>query len=105
MHLSKSNDGELVDTKDGWQNLQAGDLLFFGTKAKENKKERITHVAIYIGDGDFIHAAGRVKINSLNSSKSSYSEYRNNRFIRAKRILTSVGKNGIERILENSFYK
>ncbi len=55
------NTGELVDTKDGWQNLQAGDLLFFGRKADENRKERITHVAIYIGDGDFIHAAGRVK--------------------------------------------
>ena len=101
----QGNNGELVDTKDGWQNLQSGDLLFFGTKAKENKNERITHVAIYIGDGDFIHAAGRVKINSLNSSKSTYSEYRNNRFIRAKRILTSVGKNGIEKILDNSFYR
>ena len=51
------NTGELVDTKDGWQNFQAGDLLFFGRKANDNKKERITHVAIYIGDGDFIHAA------------------------------------------------
>ncbi len=99
------NTGELVDTKDGWNNLQPGDLLFFGTKAKENKKERITHVAIYIGDGDFIHAAGRVRINSLNPAKSYYSKYRDNAFIRAKRILTSVGKNGIERILYNSFYK
>ncbi len=99
------NTGELVDTKDGWQNLQAGDLLFFGRKADENRKERITHVAIYIGDGDFIHAAGRVKINSFNPEKTYYSDYRKSGFIRAKRILTSVGKNGIERILENSFYK
>jgi len=99
------NNGELVDTKDGWQNLQPGDLLFFGRKAKENHEERITHVAIYIGDGDFIHAAGRVKINSFNPEKSYYSDYRKSGFIRAKRILTSVGKNGIERILENSFYK
>jgi hypothetical protein len=97
--------GELVDTKDGWQNLRAGDLLFFGSKAKENKKERITHVAIYIGDGDFIHAAGRVRINSLNPAKSYYSKYRANSFIRAKRILSSVGKNGIEKILDNDFYK
>jgi hypothetical protein len=97
--------GELVDTKDGWQNLQAGDLLFFGSKAKENKKERITHVAIYIGDGDFIHAAGRVRINSFNKNKIYYSKYRDNAFIRAKRILTSVGKNGIYKILDNSFYK
>ena len=99
------NTGELVDTKDGWQNLQAGDLLFFGRKADENRKERITHVAIYIGDGDFIHAAGRVKINSFNPEKTYYSDYRKSGFIRAKRILTSVGKNGIERILENGFYK
>lgn len=99
------NTGELVDTKDGWQNLQAGDLLFFGRKADENRKERITHVAIYIGNGDFIHAAGRVKINSFNPEKKYFSDYRKSGFIRAKRILTSVGKNGIEKILDNKFYK
>jgi gamma-D-glutamyl-L-lysine dipeptidyl-peptidase len=99
------NTGELVEVKNGWDNLQAGDLLFFGRKADENRKERITHVAIYIGDGDFIHAAGRVRINSLNPSKSYYSKYRDNSFIRAKRILSSVGKDGIEKILDNNFYK
>ncbi len=98
------NTGELIDTENGWENLQAGDLLFFGRKANGDKKERITHVAIYIGDGDFIHAAGRVKINSFNPEKPYYSDYRKSGFIRAKRILTSVGKNGIERILDNSFY-
>ena len=97
--------GELVDTKNGWENLKPGDLLFFGMRAKENRKERITHVAIYIGDGDFIHAAGRVRINSFNKNKSYYSQYRDNLFIRAKRILTSVGKNGIDKILDNNFYK
>jgi len=99
------NTGELVDTKNGWQNLQAGDLLFFGRKADENRKEKITHVAIYIGDGDFIHAAGRVRVNSFNKNKAYYSKYRDNAFIRAKRILTSIGKNWIERILDNSFYR
>ena len=99
------NTGELVDTENGWKNLEAGDLLFFGRKASGDKKERITHVAIYIGDGDFIHAAGRVKINSFNPEKSYYSDYRKSGFIRAKRILTSIGKNGIEKILDNSFYK
>jgi cell wall-associated NlpC family hydrolase len=99
------NTGELVDTKNGWENLHAGDLLFFGKRATDNRKERITHVAIYIGDGDFIHSSGKVRINSLNKNKSYYSSYRDNMFIRAKRILTSVGKNGIERILGNNFYK
>lgn len=97
--------GELVESKNGWDNFQPGDLLFFGTKATDNKKERITHVAIYIGDGDFIHAAGRVRINSFNPSKPYYSDYRKTGFIRAKRILNSVGKNGIEKILDNDFYK
>ncbi|MEO8233536.1 MAG: C40 family peptidase [Ignavibacteriota bacterium] len=101
----QANTGELVDAKDGWQNLQAGDLLFFGRKAEGGKKEKITHVAIYIGDGDFIHAAGRVKINSFNKNKSYYSNYRDNMFVKAKRILSSVGKNGIKKILDNSFYK
>ncbi|MFN3695516.1 MAG: C40 family peptidase, partial [Ignavibacterium sp.] len=97
--------GELVDVKNGWENLEAGDLLFFGSKANGERKERITHVAIYIGDGDFIHAAGRVRINSFNKAKPYYSEYRDNAFIRAKRILISVGKNGIEKIMDNEFYK
>lgn len=97
--------GDLVESDNGWENFQAGDLLFFGTKASENKKERITHVAIYIGDGDYIHAAGRVRINSFNQSKQYFSDYRKSGFIRAKRILSSVGKNGIERILDNEFYK
>lgn len=99
------NTGELIDIKDGWKYLQAGDLLFFGRRASDNRKERITHVAIYIGDGDFIHAAGKVRINSFNKSKTYYSKYRDNAFIRAKRILSSVGKNGIEKIMCNSFYK
>ncbi len=97
--------GNLIDTKDGWENLQAGDLLFFGTKSSGNRKERITHVAIYIGDGDYIHAAGRVRINSFNKSKSYYSSYRKSGFIRAKRILNSINENGIEKILDNEFYK
>ncbi len=99
------NTGKLVEAIDSWESFQPGDLLFFGTKAEGNKKERITHVAIYIGDGDFIHAAGRVRVNSFNKSKTYYSEDRKKSFIRAKRILNSIGQNGIEQILDNQFYK
>lgn len=96
--------GELVDTENGFENLQKGDLLFFGTKATEDKKERITHVGIYIEDGDFIHEGGTVKINSFNKEKPYYSEYRTNTFIRARRVLSSIGKNGIQTIKQNKFY-
>jgi hypothetical protein len=97
--------GKQITIIDAWENFEPGDLLFFGTRANGEKKERITHVAIYIGDGDFIHSAGRVRINSFNKSKPYYSEYRESGFIRAKRILNSVGENGIEKILDNDFYK
>ena len=59
--------------------LQPGDLLFFHTL----NYAKATHVAIYIGNGKFIHAAGRrwgVKI-------SRFTRYYWRRFIGAKRIL------------------
>lgn len=92
------NVGELIDTKDGFDNLQPGDLLFFGSKATEEKPERIIHVGIYLGNLEFIHSSGRVKINSLDPSKENFSEYRFNTFVKAKRILSSIGKNGVKLI-------
>lgn len=96
--------GELVDTKNGFENLRPGDLLFFGRKAGENQKERVTHVGIYIGDLEFIHSAGIVGINSFDKSKPNFSEYRFNSFIRARRILNSVNEEGITSITKNKFY-
>ena len=90
--------GELIDTKDGFDNLLPGDLLFFGSKETEDKPERIIHVGIYIGNMEFIHSSGRVKINSLDRSKENFSEYRFNTFVKAKRILSSIGKNGVKSI-------
>lgn len=41
------------------ENLQKGDLLFFLTDKKRGIP--VTHVGIYIGDGNFIHAASKKK--------------------------------------------
>ncbi len=87
--------GVPVDTHDGFNNLKPGDLLFFGKKATANSKEKITHVGIYIGNYEFIHEAGQVHISSFDKSKKNFSKYRLNQFVRAKRIITSVGKNGV----------
>jgi gamma-D-glutamyl-L-lysine dipeptidyl-peptidase len=90
------NIGRPVDTQNGFSNLKPGDLLFFGKKATEKTKEKITHVGIYIGNYEFINEAGRVKIDSFNKKAKNFSRYRLHQFIRAKRILTSIGKNGVE---------
>jgi len=97
--------GEFVTEEVDFEKLQPCDLLFFGRRETDSTKERITHVAIYIGDSEFIHASGRVKINSLDPVRENYSEYRHRSFIRAKRIMTSIGKNGIERINQNIYFK
>ncbi|NJD21488.1 MAG: NlpC/P60 family protein [Melioribacter sp.] len=98
------NTGTLVDTKNGFENLHPGDLLFFGSHATDTTKERVTHVGIYIGDLRFIHDSGMVKINSLDKNAADFSEFRLTHFIRAKRILNSIDKNGISSIKKNKFY-
>ncbi|PKP07676.1 MAG: hypothetical protein CVU10_09130 [Bacteroidetes bacterium HGW-Bacteroidetes-5] len=81
--------GEDVDISNGFENLLPGDLLFFGSKATEQKKERITHVGIHIASGEFIHSATSVRINSLIPDSANYYEG-SNRLVRAKRLLTRV---------------
>ncbi|WP_439882093.1 C40 family peptidase [Pontibacter sp. MBLB2868] len=79
--------GELVDTSKGWDNMKPGDLLFFGVPAKDGKPERVVHVGMWIGgDQEFIHSAGKVRINSMNPKAANYDEYELNRFLRAKRV-------------------
>lgn len=58
--------------------LQKGDLVFFNTRGS-----RISHVGIYIGNGNFIHASsggGRVRIDALSKA------YYNTRFVTARRV-------------------
>ena len=48
------------------QHLQPGDLVFFNTEGR-----KISHVGIYVGDGQFVHAPGvgkRVSLESLNNT-------------------------------------
>jgi len=93
-----------VDTENGFENLEKGDLLFFGVKSEDGKKERITHVGIYIENLEFIHESGRVKYNSFDKSAPNFSSFRLKGFSKARRIISSVGKNGIELIKNNKFY-
>lgn len=73
-------------TAESLVNLKKGDLIFFGTKGNSERKERITHVGIYIGNGIFIHSAGKVRINSLLPKDANYYEG-SKRLVRAQRII------------------
>lgn len=79
---SQANQGDPIDL----QQIQPGDLLFFRTRGNQN---RVSHVGIYLGQGQFIHAGSwggpgkrGVKIGELDSS------YYANRLISARRVLT-----------------
>lgn len=98
------HNGVLVETQNGFDNLKKGDLLFFGTAATDSTKERVTHVGIYYGNYEYIHAAGRVKINSFDRNTENFSEYRLKHFIRARRVLNSIDENGIISVKNQKFY-
>jgi cell wall-associated NlpC family hydrolase len=94
--------GELIDIEQGYKNLIPGDLLFFGSI--RNSKPRVTHVAIYKGDSEFIHSATRVNVNSLDSTRNNYSQYRRNSFLLARRIIGNEGSDGITFVRDHPWY-
>ena len=56
-------------------NLERGDLVFFGTPASTPEgKDRITHVGIYLGNGNIIHSSHMVRHNSLIPDNEEYYE-------------------------------
>lgn len=61
-------------------NLQPGDLVFFST----NGTGRVSHVGIYVGGGNMVHAPSSGKTISVTSINSSYYT---SRFVTAKRVL------------------
>ncbi|UZR94119.1 C40 family peptidase [Chondrinema litorale] len=85
-----------VDTSAGFENLVPGDLLFFGRKATDDQTEKVVHVAMWLGNNEFIHASGRVRVNSFDPNADNYNEYELNRFLRARRILNQPAEKVIK---------
>ena len=72
------------------KNLQAGDLVFFGSK------NNITHVGIYGGDGKFVespHTGASVRVSKLSSRKDFVSGSRFSKINNATSTSSSSGKN------------
>jgi cell wall-associated NlpC family hydrolase len=68
-----------------YKNLRKGDMVFFDTKKR--RSGRVTHVGIYLGNGNFIHAssaAKKVVVYNFNE-KNFYKE----RFLWGRRVIHS----------------
>jgi AmmeMemoRadiSam system protein B len=91
-----------VDISDGFTRLKKGDLLFFGTE--KNGSPHVTHVALYLGNNDYINSSGRVMINSLDPGKKSYNGTRIKTLLEAKRIIGAVNNTGIVAVSKHSWY-
>lgn len=88
--------GEILSAEN-WSACEAGDLLFFGNP----RTGRVTHVAIYDHDGNYVHSSGRVKRNSVDPKADSYLS---TPFLSVSRIKNSIGKRGITRVAEHPWY-
>jgi gamma-D-glutamyl-L-lysine dipeptidyl-peptidase len=88
--------GEPIDFSN-MNNLKPGDLLFFGSS-----EQQISHVGIYLGKGNFIHASGRVHISSIDPGDPKYNINRKN--VAACRILNSLNTEGIVRVKDHPWY-
>jgi len=101
----QADTGVPVDISKGYDNLRPGDLMFFGKKATNNTAEYIRHVAIYLGDNEFIQSSGYIRISSLDPGKPNYDAGNTREFIRATRIIGSVGTEGIWTLDNNPLYQ
>jgi hypothetical protein len=83
------NAGEDIDKNLALKDLQKGDLMFFGTKATKEKKQRVTHVGIWLGNEnkEFIHSSKQVRLSSIDPNSEYYDENNVNRYLGTRRYL------------------
>ena len=97
--------GEHIDIAPDFSNLQPGDLIFFGRRATSTKKERVVHVAIYIGNKRFIHSQGDVHISSFDLQDELFDAFNLNRLLFAARVLPYIGSQpALNTTATNDFY-
>ena len=88
-HQIKSFCKHLFNFKKNQNNLQEGDLLFFGNNEKCN------HIGIYIGDGLYYHCSGTelgrngIGIDTINNTQNKVSRYYKSNLISAGRVTRS----------------
>lgn len=97
--------GEHIDIAADFSNLQVGDLIFFGQKATASRRERVVHVAIYIGNKRFIHSQGDVRISSFDKDDELFDSYNLGRLLFAARVLPYINKQpALNTTITNPYY-
>jgi len=91
------------DPEKALKNLKPADLLFFAAGKNSNPNARVTHVALYIGNGTFIHAAGLVRINSMLKDASNYDDFQTRTVVAARRYL-GAHDSAIQKVAESNYY-
>jgi len=97
--------GTPVEIDDTFTGVQPGDLLFFGFRANEKHRERVTHVGISLGGARFIHSSGDVRINSLNPEDEDFSPFRRKGFLGVKRMIGAPSGEGLELLRAIPYYR
>jgi len=92
--------GVEIDITSGWDKLQKGDLLYFGSK----DPYRVTHTGIYIGNSEVIHSSGYVRINSLDPKRENYSKHLSSILVGARRIIGVPSEQGNLPVKLNNWY-
>ncbi len=88
--------GTRINASD-WRTCRPGDLLFFGNA----KTGKVTHVAIYDRNGNYVHSSGRVKRNSVDPESEFYLT---TPFLHAVRIAGNEETPGIVRARNHPWY-
>jgi hypothetical protein len=101
-HL-QADHGLNIDISDGYSRLRKGDLLFFGSNI--NGTKHVTHVAIYLGNNEYINSSGRVMINSLDPKEETYNSHRMNSFLEVKRIIGVKDDPGVVAVNRHEWYR
>ncbi len=98
-------ENDLISVEKCLKNLQPGDLMFFSAaKRRGVNGGRVTHTAIYMGNGEFIQSAGMVKISSILTTAANYDEYQTKTLVSARRILNQVGQPEITKVEKHDWY-
>ncbi len=87
------------------KNLKPGDLIFFAGGKNRSPHARVTHVAMYLGNGEFIHAAGQVRINSMRPEAANYDDFETRTVVAARRYIGNIGTAGITPIAKHPAYQ